>query len=87
MNEIYKKLTTIKYNELKFEKVFKKITFPFSKVNFSLLEKKILKKVDFSITFVHMNVRNFRQITNFQVEKFERSYERNLQKINYNYIK
>ena len=35
MNEICKKLTTIKYNKLKFEEVFKKITFSFSKVNFS----------------------------------------------------
>ena len=41
MNAIHKKITTIKQNKLKFKKVFKKITFPFSKVNFSLLEKKI----------------------------------------------
>ena len=48
MNKIYKKLTAIKLNKLKFKKVFKKITFSFSKVNFSLLEKKILlKKVIF----------------------------------------
>ena len=44
MNEIYKKLTTIKQNKLKFKKVLKKIRFPFSKVNFSLLENKILLK-------------------------------------------
>ena len=48
MNEIYKKLTTIKLNKLKFKKVLNKITFSFLKVNFSLLEKKILlEKVDF----------------------------------------
>ena len=48
MNKIYNKLTTIKSNKFKFEKIFEKITFYFSKVNFSLLEKKIfLKKVDF----------------------------------------
>ena len=47
MNEIYKKLTTIKYNKFKLRKV-KKITFSFSKVNFSLLEKENpSKKVDF----------------------------------------
>ena len=40
MNGIHKKLTTIKYNKLKFKKVLKKITFSFSKVNFSLLGKK-----------------------------------------------
>ena len=59
MNEIYKKLTKIKLNELKFLKSIKKITFSFSKVDFSLLEKKILKKVDFFIIFVHMNVQMF----------------------------
>ena len=38
----------------------KKITFYFSKVNFSLLEKKIfLKKVDSFFTFVRVNVQNF----------------------------
>ena len=47
MNEIYKKITTIKLNKLKFKKVFKKITFSFLKVNLLLLEKKSLKKVDF----------------------------------------
>ena len=48
MNEIYKKLTTIKLNKFKFEKIFKKITFSFSKLNFLLLEKKtFLKKVNF----------------------------------------
>ena len=44
MNEIYRKLTTIKSNKLKFKKVFKKITFSLSKVNFSLVEKKIVLK-------------------------------------------
>ena len=34
------------------------MTFFFSKVNFSLLEKKNLKKVEFFIIFVHMNVQN-----------------------------
>ena len=49
INEIYKILTTIKSNKYKFDK----ITFSFSKVNFSLLEKKIfLKKVNFCFTFV-----------------------------------
>ena len=44
-NEIYKKLTTIKFKKLKFKKVLNKITFSFSKVHhFSLLEKKILLK-------------------------------------------
>ena len=48
MNEIYKKLTTIKSNKLKFKKVLKKIIFSFSKVNFSLPEKKNSSKtVDF----------------------------------------
>ena len=48
MNEIYKKLTTNKSNKLRFKKVFRKIPFSFSKVNFSLLEKKILlKKIDY----------------------------------------
>ena len=48
LNEIYKKLTITKENKLKFEKIFLKITFSFSKVNFSLLGKKIFrKKVDF----------------------------------------
>ena len=60
MNEIYKKLTTIKENKLKFKKVLKKITFSFSKVNFSLLEKNPSKKVDFFIIFVHMKVQNSR---------------------------
>ena len=40
MNEIYKKITTIKSNKLKFKQVLNKITFSFSKVNFLLLEKK-----------------------------------------------
>ena len=40
MNEIYKKLTTIKLNKVKNKNVFKKITFSFSKVDFSLPEKK-----------------------------------------------
>ena len=40
MNEIYKKLTTIKLNKLKFKEVLKKIPFSFLKINFSLLEKK-----------------------------------------------
>ena len=40
MNGIHKNITTIKYNKLKFVKVFKKITFSFSKVNFSLPGKK-----------------------------------------------
>ena len=40
MNEIYKKLTTIKLNKLKFKKVLKKITFSFSKINFSLMLEK-----------------------------------------------
>ena len=58
-----KKITAIKLNKLKFKKVLKKITFSFSKVIFSLLEKKIfLIKVDFYFTFVHMNVQNFRHI-------------------------
>ena len=35
------------------------MTFSFSKVNLSLLEKRILKKIDFFFTFVHMNVQNF----------------------------
>ena len=57
MNEICKKLTTIKYNKLKFEEVFKKITFSFSKVNFSVLGKENpSKKVFFFFTFIHMNV-------------------------------
>ena len=44
------------------KKYFRK-SFSFSKVNFSLLEKKILrKKVDFFTIFVHMNVQNFRHI-------------------------
>ena len=43
-NEIYKKLTTIKFKKLKFKKVLNKITFFFSKVHFTLLEKKILLK-------------------------------------------
>ena len=39
------------------------MTFLFSKVNFSLLEKKKLStKIRFFITFVHMNVQNFRHI-------------------------
>ena len=44
MNEIYKKLTKIKSNKLKFEKIFWKITFSLPKVNFSLLGKKNLSK-------------------------------------------
>ena len=36
MNEIYRKLTTIKLNKLRFKKVLNKITFSCSKVNFSL---------------------------------------------------
>ena len=40
MNEIYRKLTTIKLNKLKLLKVFLKITFSFSKLDFLLLEKK-----------------------------------------------
>ena len=63
MNGIYKNLTTIKWNKIKFNKVYKKIIFSFSKVNFSLLEKKILlKKWIFKIIFVHINVQNFRNI-------------------------
>ena len=62
MNEIYKKLTTIKSNKLKFKKVFKKIIFSFSKVNFSLLEKKILLKSRFFFTFIYMNVQKFRHM-------------------------
>ena len=51
---------------MKFLKVFEKITFPFSKVNFSLLEIKIfLKKVDFFSTFVQMNVLKFWHIDNY----------------------
>ena len=34
MNEIYKKLTTIKLNKFKLEKIFLKIKFSFSKVVF-----------------------------------------------------
>ena len=65
-NEIHIKLTTIKWHKFKFKKVFKKITFSFSKVNFSQHEKKILlKKVDFLIIFFHMNVQNFRNIQMF----------------------
>ena len=45
MNEIYKKLTTIKLIEIQIS--IEKMKFSFWKVNFSLLEKKILKKVDF----------------------------------------
>ena len=60
MIEIYKKITTIELNKLKFKKVFKKITFSFEKFNFSLLEKKMfLKKLGFFFTFVHLNVQNF----------------------------
>ena len=40
MNEIYKKLTAIKQYKLKFKSVLKKMTFSFSKADFSLLEKK-----------------------------------------------
>ena len=68
INEIYKKLTKIKLNKFKLKKVFKKITFSFSKVNFLLLEKRIfLRKVDFLIIFVHMNVQNFRHMNNSYV--------------------
>ena len=53
-NEINKRLTTIKLNKPKFKKSIKKITFSFSKVNFSLLEKKtLLKKVDFFYFRLH----------------------------------
>ena len=63
MNEIYKKLTTIKLNKLKFKKVFKKSNFISQKLIFHCLKKKIfLKKVDFFIIFVCMNVQNFRNI-------------------------
>ena len=52
----------INYNLIKYIKIqksFKKLHF----LSFSLLEKKILlKKVDFFIIFVHMNVQNFRNI-------------------------
>ena len=43
--------------------IWKKITFSFLKVNFSLLEKKILLKSRFFGIFVHTNVQNFRHIT------------------------
>ena len=38
-------IITIEFKKLKFKKVLKKITFSFSKVNFSLLEEKILLKI------------------------------------------
>ena len=44
MNEIDKKITIIELNKLKLKKVFKKITFSFSKVNYSLLKKNLSKK-------------------------------------------
>ena len=44
MNEIYKKLTTIKSNKFEFKKIFLIIAFSFSKVHFSLLAKKSLSK-------------------------------------------
>ena len=48
MNEIYKKLNTIKLKKLELKKVLNKITFSFSQGHFSLLEKKDpSKKVDF----------------------------------------
>ena len=61
MNEIYKKLIAIKLNKLRLEKVFQKIIFSFSKVNFSLLEKNP-KKINFFFIFVHMIFQNFRHM-------------------------
>ena len=58
MNEIDRKLTTIKLNKSK----FKKSHFLFQILIFNCLKKIILKKVDFFIIFVPMNVRNFRHI-------------------------
>ena len=63
INKMYKKITTIKWNKLKFEKVLKKKShFLSQKLIFHWFKRKIvLKKVDFFI-FVHMNIQNFRHI-------------------------
>ena len=63
MNEIYKKITT--FNKINWNlKKLKKNHIFFLKSSFFTAWKKILKKVDFFFTFVHMNVQNFRHITN-----------------------
>ena len=49
------------------------MTFSFSKVNFSLVEKKknFQQKVDYFVTFVHMNVQNFQHIRNERCDGFD----------------
>ena len=74
INKIYKKLTTNQTNKLKFQKVSKKSNF-FLKVNFALLERKILLKKKILFTFIQCTW------------NYERSYKWDLQKKNYKSLK
>ena len=64
MNEIYKKLTTIKFKKLKLKKIFKKLHFIFQELIFGCLKKNLSDKVYAFINFVHINVQKFGHMVN-----------------------